>query len=70
MEQDWKVTLRNHKDQPVTIVVEEPLQGYANWEILQKSQEYRKKDFRTLEFTVDVPANSEKTITYTVRYTW
>jgi hypothetical protein len=69
-EQDWKITLRNHKDQPVTIVVEEPLQGYLNWEILAKSQEYRKKDFRTLEFTVDLPPNSERTITYTVRYTW
>ena len=28
MEQDWKITLRNHKDQPATIVVEEPLVGY------------------------------------------
>jgi len=68
-EQDWKITLKNHKDQPVAIVVEEPLQGYMNWEILAKSQEFRKKDFRTLEFTVDLPPNSERTITYTVRYT-
>jgi hypothetical protein len=69
-EQDWKITLRNHKDQPATIVVEEPLIGHYNWEILGKSQEYRKKDFRTLEFTADLPPNSEKTITYKVRYTW
>jgi hypothetical protein len=69
-EQDWKIRLRNHKDQPVTIVVEEPLVGHWNWEILQRSQDYRKKDFRTLEFTVDLPPDSEKTITYTVRYTW
>jgi len=69
-EQDWKITLRNHKDQPVSIVVEEPLMGNRNWEILQKSQEYKKKDFRTIEFTADLPPNSEKTISYTVRYTW
>jgi hypothetical protein len=69
-EQDWKITLRNHKDQSATIVVEEPLIGHYNWEILEKSQEYRKKDFRTIEFTADLPPNSEKTITYTVRYTW
>ena len=69
-EQDWKITLRNHKDQPATIVVEEPLVGDRNWEILGKSQEYRKKDFRSIEFTADLPPNSEKNITYTVRYTW
>jgi len=69
-EQDWKITLRSHKDQPVSIVVEEPLVGHWNWEILAKSQDYRKKDFRTLEFTADLPPNTEKTITYTVRYTW
>jgi hypothetical protein len=69
-EQDWKITLRNHKDQPVTIVVEEPLVGSVNWEILQKSQEYRKKDFCTIGFDVPLPPNSEKTVTYTVRYTW
>jgi hypothetical protein len=69
-EQDWKITLRNHKDQPATVVVEEPLVGHCNWEIIAKSQEYRKKDFHTIEFTTDLPPNSEKTITYMVRYTW
>ena len=69
-EQDWKITLRNHKDQPVKIVVEEPLAGYRNWKILEKSHDYEKKDFRTLEFTADVPANAQTVITYTVRYTW
>ena len=38
MEQDWKITLRNHKDQPVTIVVEEPLVGSVNWEILRRAR--------------------------------
>jgi hypothetical protein len=69
-EQDWKITLRNHKDQPATIVVEESLMGHQNWEIIEKSQEYKKKDFQTVEFTAEVPPNSQKTITYTVRYTW
>jgi len=69
-EQDWRVTLRNHKSGPVTIVVEEPLAGYRNWKLLRHSHEWRKKDFRTLEFNVDVPADGETEITYTVRYTW
>ncbi len=69
-EQDWQIKLRNHKDQAVKILVEEPLEGYRNWKILKKSHDYKKKDFRTLEFDVDVPANGETVITYTVRYTW
>ncbi len=69
-EEDWKITLRSHKDEPVSVVVEEPLRGDANWEILRSSQAYRKKDFHTLEFTVDLPPNAERNITYTVRYTW
>lgn len=69
-EQDWKVTLRNHKDRPLKIVVEEPLDGYLNWKILKQSHEYTKKDFRTLNFEVEVPANGETTFTYTVEYTW
>ena len=69
-EQDWKIALRNHKDQAVRIVVEEPLQGYRNWKILKHSHDYKKEDFRTLEFNVEVPANGQTVITYTVRYTW
>jgi hypothetical protein len=69
-EEDWEITLRSHKDQPVSIIVEEPLRGDANWEILRSSQAYRKKDFHTLEFTVDLPPNTQRTVTYTVRYTW
>jgi len=70
IEQDWQITLRNHKDSAVTVVVEEPVGAYVNWDIIAKSQDFVKKDFRTLDFTVDLPANGEKKITYTVRYTW
>jgi hypothetical protein len=69
-EQDWKITLRNHKDQAVTVVAEEPLLGHVNWDIIARNQDYEKKDFHTIEFTLDLPPNGEKTVTYTVKYTW
>jgi hypothetical protein len=69
-EQDWRITLRNHKDQPVEITVEEPLDGNRNWQIRQSSHEYKKKDFRTLQYKLEVPANGQVVITYTVEYTW
>lgn len=69
-QQDWRITLRNHKDQAVQISVEEPLDGNRNWEILASSHQYKKKDFRTLEYRLEVPANGQTVLTYTVEYTW
>jgi hypothetical protein len=70
-EQDWRIRLRNHKDQPVKVEVLEQLQaGNRNWEIRKPSQDWKKKDFKTITFDVDVPANGEATVTYSVRYTW
>jgi len=69
-EKQWQIRLRNHKDRAVTVEVVETLEGWANWQILRSNQEYRKKDFRTIIFDVDVPANTEREVTYTVRYQW
>lgn len=69
-QQDWRITLRNHKDQAVQITVEEPLDGNRNWEILASSRQSEKKDFRTLEYGLEVPANGQTVLTYTVEYTW
>jgi hypothetical protein len=69
-QQDWKLTLRNHKDQPVTITVEEPLEGNRNWAIVNASHKSQKKDFRTSEYRLEVPANGQTVLTYTVEYTW
>jgi len=70
-DQDWRIRLRNHKDQPVKVEVLERLQaGNRNWEIREASHEWKKKDFQTMTFDVNVPANGEVTITYSVEYTW
>jgi hypothetical protein len=63
-----EVTLRNHKDTDVTVVVVEHL--YGDWKIVTNSHTYQKKDAYTIEFTVPVPKDSETVVTYRVRYTW
>lgn len=65
-----KLNLRNHKDEPVKVIVKENLYRWVNWEIQQKSHEFEKVDARTVHFTVTVPPRGEQTITYTVRYSW
>jgi len=64
-EETFEITLRNHKDAPVEIVVVE--HPFASWEITDQSHDYKKKDAHTIEFTVDVPAHGQATVTYKVR---
>ena len=70
MEEEIEVKLRNHKDQPVHVVVKENLYRWSNWKILTKTHEFVKEDARTITFPVDVPKDGETLVRYRVRYTW
>ena len=70
MDDSYKITLKNHKDAPVKVIVKENLFRWTNWELTQKSDPFTKIDARTIHFEVEVPANGEKVVTYTVHYTW
>ena len=67
-EEQVEIKLRNHKESDITVVVIEHL--YGDWKIIHSSQEYRKKDARTIEFDVPVAKDTESTVTYQVRYSW
>ncbi len=70
IEESYTITIRNHKDEDVTVRVVEPLFRAAEWEIVKSSQDYTKADAHTIFFDVEVSANDEATVTYTVRYRW
>jgi len=70
MEEAFEIKVRNHKDQPVEVVVRENLYRWNQWSLLEQSQPSEKKDARTIEFPVKVAADGEATVTYRVRYTW
>jgi hypothetical protein len=70
LEESFKITLRNHKDEAVDVRVVEHLFRWSEWRILESSAEYTKTDSSSIEFNLRVAANGEKTLTYTVRYTW
>jgi hypothetical protein len=61
----WEITLRNHKEEDVTVGLVEPLHG--NWKIMQTSHPYEKTDAFTIRFDVPVPADGEVKVTYRVR---
>ena len=44
MEEQIEIKLRNHKQQPVQVLVKENLYRWSNWKILTKTHEFTKED--------------------------
>jgi hypothetical protein len=70
MEEEIEVKLRNHKSQPVDVVVKENLYRWSNWKILTQTHKFDKEDARTISFPVKVAKDGETVVRYKVRYTW
>jgi hypothetical protein len=67
-EESYSIEIRNHKDAAQQVTIIEHLNG--DWKITDKSTDFVKKDSRTAEFPVTVPANGSVKVTYTVRITY
>jgi hypothetical protein len=67
-EEKVKISLRNHKDAAITVIVVEHLGG--DWKITESALQYKKKDANTAEWRVPVAANGEANLEYTVFRTW
>lgn len=70
LDESFEIRLSNHKKQAAEIRVDEHLYRGYTWEIQQHSDPFVKMDSQTIEFRIEVPADGEKTVTYTVHYTW
>lgn len=70
IDESFEIVLRNHKEDPVEIHVVEDLYRWSTWEITEKSHEFTKRDSQTIEFVIEVPPDEERTVTYTVHYSW
>ena len=70
MTESFEIKLRNHRKDAAHILIKENLLRWFNWQIIKSSDKFDKVDYRTIQFPVDVPADGEKTVTYTVKYSW
>jgi len=70
MDETIEIKVRNHKDQPVKVLVKENLYRWINWEITEKTHPFEKIDARTIHFPVTIEPDGEVTIRYTVHYSW
>jgi hypothetical protein len=65
VELEYQISLRNHKADPITVVVNEPIGG--DWTILNSTFKYEKTAAFAARFTVPVAANAEAQLKYRVR---
>jgi hypothetical protein len=66
----FEITLRNHKDQPVDIVVLENLYRGANWTVEDNSMPFEKENSNQIRFNVTIPSEGQTVIHYTAHYNW
>lgn len=64
-ETTWKITFKNRKDEAVTIEAERYF-GY-NWQVVNASHNFEKKNATTAVFRVPVPKGREADLIFTVR---
>lgn len=69
-DETFEIKVRNHKAEPVEVIVVERMYRWHNWEIRENSTPFTKTDSRTVEFRVTIPPEGEQTVTYTAHYTW
>jgi hypothetical protein len=67
-EMEFEITIRNHKDSPITVQVNEPIGG--DWEMLDSTYKYTKTSAWASQFHVPVDKNGTSVLRYRIRTHW
>jgi len=67
-EMEFEITLRNHKDGPVSVQVNEPIGG--DWEMLSSTYKYTKTAAFAAQFIVPVAKDGTSVLKYRIRAHW
>lgn len=70
VDETFEIKVRNHKAEPVEVLVYEHPWRWNEWDINKSNAMWEKVDQTTIKFPVKLKKDEEKTITYTIRYTW
>ena len=70
IDESFEIKIRNHKKEPVKVILKENLYRWSQWEITVASQKFQKHNSRTIHIPIEVAADQEKIVTYTVKYSW
>jgi hypothetical protein len=67
-EMEFEITLRNHKEMPITVEVNEPIGG--EWEMLSSTYKFTKTAAWAAQFKVPVDKNGTSVLKYRIRAHW
>jgi hypothetical protein len=67
-EMEFEITLRNHKDTPITVEVNEPIGG--DWDMLSSTYKFTKTAAWAAQFKVPVDKNGTSVLKYRIRAKW
>ncbi len=67
-EMEFEITLRNHKEMPITVEVNEPIGG--DWEMLSSTYKFTKTAAFAAQFKVPVDKNGTSVLKYRIRARW
>ncbi|HXL21763.1 MAG TPA: DUF4139 domain-containing protein [Candidatus Dormibacteraeota bacterium] len=67
-EMEFEITLRNHKDSPITVEVNEPIGG--DWDLLSSTYKHTKTAAFAAQFKVPVEKNGTSVLRYRIRARW
>ena len=70
VEETIEIKVRNHKEESVQVQVYEHPWRWSQWDIVKSSTDWEKVDQATLRFPLKLAKDQEKTISYTIRYSW
>lgn len=70
VEETIEIKVRNHKTESAEVLVYEHPWRWSQWEILNSNVPWTKVDQSTLRFPVKAGKDEEKTVRYTIRYSW
>jgi hypothetical protein len=67
-EMEFEITLRNHKETPITVELNEPIGG--DWEMLSSTYKFNKTAAFAAQFKVPVDKNGTSVLKYRIRAHW
>jgi hypothetical protein len=70
IDESFEITVRNHKQEKVEIRIVEHLYRWTNWQLTKKPDPWRKTDAHTIELPVQLKPDEQRTLSYTVHYSW
>ena len=70
IDESFEIGVRNRKKDAAHVVVREYLYRWSTWQVTTRNHAFEKRDAQTIDFPLDIAADGEAKVTYTVHYAW